>query len=165
MSEKKEKKIEFPGKYGHLLTQDLRTEHRPFDPQNSPYMVPNFEFFDDIDGARPNFAVYYIMRTGMFMEGPHYHTADETLYFVSSDPRDMKNLGATVEIAFEESWEKYTITESCLVRFPAGVVHCPIYVRELERPFLFGHYWPTGEPAHFIAAGKKPETAKAGAPE
>ena len=54
-------------------------------------------------------------KTGMFAEGPHTHKAEEYLMFISSDPKDMKSLGATVEIAFGEKWEniRLTILPSC----------------------------------------------------
>jgi hypothetical protein len=124
-------------------------------------MVPHFEFYDDIDGARPNFAVYYIMRTGMFMEGPHYHTAEETLYFVSSNPRDMKNLGATVEIAFEESGEVYD-HRILPGKFPRESCIVPLCQRAERRSSSDISGRPANGP--LIAAGKD-RKRKTGAPE
>jgi hypothetical protein len=136
-------------KYAHLVLDKVVSQHRPFEAMNSPYAVATPEFWKGVPGAVGQFAFYYVLRTGMFMEPPHSHKNDEYLMFISSNPKDMKNLGATVEVAFGEEWEKYTFNYSTFVHFPKGVVHCPIFVRKLERPFFLGHFWPGGEPAHF----------------
>ena len=117
---------------------------------NSPLVAGNKELMEVIEGARPNFALYYVKRAGMFMEPPHYHTNDEYLMFISSDPHDMKNLGAVVQVAFGEEWEKVEFSTSALVYFPKNLQHCPIYVKEMDRPFLFGHFWPMAEKSNFI---------------
>ena len=140
------------GKISDLILPDVLHQHMAQPPMNSPFLCGTPDFWKKIDamgGAVGQFAFYYVMRPGMFAEGPHTHNNEELLMFISSNPHDMKNLGATVEIAFGEEWEKYTFSESCFVRFPEGVIHCPVYVRKLERPFLLGHFWPGGEPAHF----------------
>jgi hypothetical protein len=136
-------------KYAHLVLDKVVTLGPPFPPMNSPYAVATPEFWKGVPGAVGQFAFYYVMRTGMFGEPPHSHKNEEYLMFISSDPKDMKNLGATIEVAFGEEWEKYTLNYSTFVHFPKGVVHCPIFVRKLERPFFLGHFWPGGEPAHF----------------
>jgi hypothetical protein len=138
--------------YEHLVLDKLIAQGPPVEPMNSAYLVGNPDFWKKIDadgGAVGQFAFYYVMRAGMFMEPPHTHKNQEYLMFISSDPKDMKNLGATVEVAFGEEWEKYSFNYSTFVHFPKGVVHCPIFVRNLQRPFFLGHFWPGGEAAHF----------------
>jgi len=117
---------------------------------NSPFVAGSPELMKAIKGARPNFALYYVMRAGMFMEPPHYHTADEYLMFISSNPHDMKNLGAVVQIAFGEEWEKVEFSTPALVHFPKNLQHCPIYVKKMDSPFLFGHLWPMAEESKFL---------------
>ena len=119
-------------------------------PLNSPFVAGGKELMQAIEGAIPNFALYYVMRAGMFMEPPHIHSNDEYLMFISSDPHDMKNLGAVVEVAYGDEWEKVTFSTSALVHFPKGLPHCPIHVKKMERPFLFGHFWPMGERSNFL---------------
>lgn len=141
-------------KYDHLvLTKPIVPA---FSPQNSPFMAGQFDF-KKITGAHGNFALYYIKKSGMFSEPPHWHRSDEMLMFMSSDPKDMKNLGATVELGLGPKWEKHSFSNSCFVRFPAGLEHGPFNIKDFKRPFLFGHYWATGEPSHFILAGETKE--------
>jgi hypothetical protein len=119
---------------------------------NNDFVYPKADYLQDIDGAQANFAMYYVLRASVFGEPPHTHTNDEYLMFFSSDPHDMKNLGATIEVAFGKDWEKYEFPTSMHVRFPKGVQHCPIQVKKLERPFLFGHIWPMSERHYMITA-------------
>ena len=71
-------------------------------PLNSPFVSGGQDLMKSIEGAVPNFALYYVLRAGMFVEPPHYHSNDEYLMFISSDPHDMKNLGAVVQVGFGE---------------------------------------------------------------
>jgi hypothetical protein len=119
-------------------------------PLNSPFVSGGSDLMKAIEGAIPNFALYYVLRGGMFMEPPHYHNNDEYLMFISSDPHDMKNLGAIVQIGFGKEWEKVEFSTSALVYFPKNLQHCPIHVKKMDRPFLFGHFWPMTEDSSFL---------------
>lgn len=136
-------------KFEKLVNEKLLVQHSPKPNMYSPYLAGGPDFWKNVPGAVAQFAFYYVEKTGMFNEGPHTHKAEEYLMFLSTDPKDQKSLGATVEIAFGEEWEKYSFDYATFVRFPRGLIHCPVYVRRLERPFLIGHFWPGGEPAHF----------------
>jgi hypothetical protein len=119
-------------------------------PLNSPFVSGGGELMKAIEGAVPNFALYYVLRAGMFMEPPHYHNNDEYLMFISSNPHDMKNLGAIVQIGFGKEWEKVEFSTSALVYFPKNLQHCPIHVKKMDRPFLFGHFWPMTVDSSFL---------------
>ncbi len=70
------------------------------------------------------------------VEVAHSHTCDEILGFCGSDCTDPYALGGEIELWLED--EQYTITNSCLVFIPAGMVHCPMYIRRVDKPIL--HY-------------------------
>jgi hypothetical protein len=70
---------------------------------------------------------------------PHKHDCDEILFFISADPNNPDELGGEIEIALGDDWEKNTITTSAIICLPAGVQHCPMYVKKVDRPFYFGH--------------------------
>lgn len=131
--------------YEKYILRDVKGPWPSFGPMNSDFLGGSQDFMKEIKGAKPNFALYYVMRTGMFSEPPHYHPNDEYLMFLSADRHDMKNLGATIEIAFGDEWEKAEFSTSAMVYFPRDLVHCPIHVKKMDRPFLFGHFWPMGE--------------------
>ncbi len=132
-------------KYEKYILRSVVQEMPQMGKLSSPFVAGNRDFMKEIKGSRPNFALYYIMRAGMFPEPPHSHNAHEYLMFLGTDPHDMTKLGAVVEVAFGEEWEKVEFSTSALVYFPPGLQHCPIHVKKMDRPFLFGHFWPMGE--------------------
>jgi hypothetical protein len=134
-------------KYEHLITDELLTP--AFFQMNSAFLTGKSHFWKLVPGPTAQFAFYYVMKTGMFMEPPHSHKNDEWLMFISADPKDMKNLGATMEVAMGDDWEKYSFNYSTFIRFPKGVPHGPFFVRNLQRPFILGHFWAGGEAPHF----------------
>jgi len=94
-------------------------------------------------------------------EEPHVHAFDEVIGFISSNPENPKELGARMEIILGD--ETHFLTKSCLVHVPAGMKHCPLTFREVNRPVFFFTLAPisrygrtserTGQPT---AAGKTP---------
>jgi hypothetical protein len=59
------------------------------------------------------------------------------LFFFGGDPTDIRELGAEVEITLGEDQEKHLLTSAGVVTIPAGLVHCPIDVRNVTRPIVF----------------------------
>jgi hypothetical protein len=68
-------------------------------------------------------------------EEPHVHDFDEVIGFISSDPDNPKELDARMEIILGD--ETHFLTKSCLVHVPAGMKHCPLTFREVNRPVFF----------------------------
>jgi hypothetical protein len=139
-------------KYDKYFLNQVKGPWPVMSPMNSDFLGGSQDFMKNIDGARPNFALYYVQRAGMFTEPPHSHHNEEFLMFLSADPHDMKNLGAVVEVAYGEEWEKVEFSTSALVYFPKDLQHCPIHVKKMDRPFLFGHFWPMAEQPEMVPA-------------
>jgi len=68
-------------------------------------------------------------------EEPHVHPFDEFIGFFSSDPDNPRELDARMEIILGD--ETHFLTKSCLVHVPAGMKHCPLTFREVNRPVFF----------------------------
>lgn len=64
----------------------------------------------------------------------HAHDFDEFIGFAGSDPEHPEELGA--EVHFYIGDEYVSVTKSCLVYIPRGVVHSPIIVPKLDRPII-----------------------------
>ena len=65
---------------------------------------------------------------------PHYHNADEIIGLIGTNHEDPFDLGGEVDFWFEH--EKYTITRTAMIYVPAGVQHCPLWYRKVERPII-----------------------------
>jgi len=64
----------------------------------------------------------------------HTHPFDEVLGFFGTNPDDPDDLGAEIEFWLGD--EKHILTKSCLVYIPAGLKHCPLIHRRVDRPFF-----------------------------
>ncbi len=73
--------------------------------------------------------------TDKSVDNPHSHAFDEYLVFLGTDANDQFDLGGEVELWL--GGEKHMITRSCAVFVPGGMVHCPLYIRRVDRPFMF----------------------------
>jgi len=62
----------------------------------------------------------------------HTHDYDEILGFFGSDTKNMRELGAEVELWLGD--EKHIINKSCLVFIPKGLQHCPLYFTRIDKP-------------------------------
>jgi len=67
---------------------------------------------------------------------PHTHDYDEAIFFLGSDPNDIGNLGAEVEMSIGEEEEKHVFNVPTAVVIPKGLPHCPIVTKKLEKPYL-----------------------------
>jgi hypothetical protein len=65
---------------------------------------------------------------------PHAHDVDEIIGFFSNDPNNPYDLGA--EIEFWIDTEQFVIRKSALFFVPAGVKHCPLILRRVDRPIV-----------------------------
>jgi hypothetical protein len=68
-------------------------------------------------------------------EQPHVHEFDEVIGFISTDKENPGELDARMEIILGD--ETHYLTKSCLVHVPAGMKHCPLTFREVNRPVFF----------------------------
>ncbi len=73
---------------------------------------------------------------------PHTHENDEIIGFFGNDYKNPSDLGAEVE--FEIEGEKQSITKSAMLFIPAGVVHCPMVLKRVDRPIFHFTVVPHG---------------------
>ncbi len=69
---------------------------------------------------------------------PHIHDHDEVIYFIGSDPKNIGDLGATVnfKIGIKGQEEDHIFSEPIAVVIPKGIWHCPMETLKFQKPFL-----------------------------
>lgn len=88
-----------------------------------------------VEGAFHINTAWYIRATAKTMEDkPHVHDSDEIIGFFGNNADDPYDLGGEVEIWLED--EQYIIDRSALIFVPAGMVHCPLVIRRVDRPIF-----------------------------
>jgi hypothetical protein len=63
---------------------------------------------------------------------PHTHGYDEVIGFFGTDPTNLGDLGAEIELWIDG--ERNLMTETFLAFIPAGIVHCPLNVLRIDKP-------------------------------
>ena len=63
---------------------------------------------------------------------PHTHEFGEVIGFFGTDPNNLNDLGAEIELWIDN--ERNLIRETFLAFIPAGVVHCPLNILSITRP-------------------------------
>lgn len=62
----------------------------------------------------------------------HTHKFGEVVTFFGSNPEDPSDLCGEIEFGLGD--EMHTITKSCIIYVPAGIQHCPLIIKKLDRP-------------------------------
>lgn len=93
----------------------------------------------DIEGFNLNFTWAFHTGLGAWHgdRDPHTHPTDECLLFVGLDPDKPDYLGAEIEIGMGEEQEKHVFDTPTIVVVPAGLVHCPLITRRVDKPYGF----------------------------
>ena len=88
-----------------------------------------------------NFTIMFLRITEptLMEEYAHSHDFAMYLYFMSYDPDNMGELGADIEIGLGPEREIHKITTPTTVYIPAGMVHCPLEFKRVDKPVLFVH--------------------------
>jgi quercetin dioxygenase-like cupin family protein len=88
-----------------------------------------------VEGAFHMNVAWYLKATEKTIENvPHVHDSDEIIGFFSSDADNPYDLGGEVEIWLED--EKYLIDRSVMIFVPAGMWHCPLVIKRVDRPIF-----------------------------
>jgi hypothetical protein len=124
-------------KYGKYVVTDLKQ------PPDRAAMTPLYEKYakrilwmdkDVVPGAFNMNTAWYLKAGPTLDDKPHTHAYDEIIGFFSSDSTKPNDLGGVVEIYLED--ELQVISKSAMIFVPAGMVHCPLYLRRVDRPIF-----------------------------
>jgi hypothetical protein len=87
-----------------------------------------------VEGAFHMNTAWYLKASPTVEDTPHVHDTDEIIGFFGSNPDDPYDLGGEIEIWLED--EKHIITRTAMLFVPAGMKHCPLVIRRVDRPIF-----------------------------
>ncbi len=96
-----------------------------------------------VEGAFHMNTAWYLKAADYIENKPHTHESDEIIGFFGNNPDDPYDLGGEIEIWLQD--EKYIITRSSLIFVPAGMKHCPLILRRVDRPIFHFTTVPGGQ--------------------
>lgn len=74
-----------------------------------------------------------------FPHPAHTHEADEIFFIFGSNPKNYYDFDAEIEIYFGEEREKHIVNSTSIVYVPKGVLHSPIAITKVNKPFQWMH--------------------------
>ena len=74
-----------------------------------------------------------------FPHPAHAHDADEIFFIFGSNPLNYYDFDAEIEISFGEEGEKHIVDSTSIVYMPKGLVHGPIAIKKVNKPFQWMH--------------------------
>ncbi|MBN2059886.1 MAG: hypothetical protein JW882_05655 [Deltaproteobacteria bacterium] len=124
-------------KYGKYVVTDLIVpeEKKKIEADYSKY-ARRILWMDEnvVEGAFHMNTAWYLKEATTLEDKPHVHDADEIIGFFGNDPGNPHDLGGEIEIWLED--EKQVITKSALLFVPAGMKHCPLILKRVDRPIF-----------------------------
>jgi len=132
-------------KYGKYIMKEPHAAWTSMDPLPKTPMPPsirvNAKMFETINC---DFAFVGMTKpSDPAQEGhpSHTHDCDEYLFFLGSNPENILDFGAEVELTLGAGKDKevHTITSTSVIYVPKGLTHLPMVIKKVNRPILFGH--------------------------
>ena len=124
-------------KYGKYIVTELKIpEHRQKVAEFYATYAKRILWMDDnvVEGAFHMNTSWFINASTTTENEPHVHDTDEIIGFFGNNVDDPYDLGGEIEFWLED--EKHMLTRSCLLFMPAGMKHCPMVLRRVDRPIF-----------------------------
>jgi len=121
------------GQHDHLISY-LPRPNRPDEVTNPDIMRKIAWMEESYSHGAPYFEIMWFCAPREPRPPAHTHSFDEHLGFIGGDPEHPEELYATVKFKIEDEW--YTFTKSVILFVPAGMMHSPIIIEEVKRPFI-----------------------------
>ena len=126
-------------KYEKYIKRNIQPREMQRRPTYKQAITMYKELIEDVGDFGFHFNFNAIIAPHMLADPPHDHNCNEILFFLPTDMDNYPDLGGVAEIALGDEWEKHTITTAAIITIPPGINHAPIYMREVKKPFYFGH--------------------------
>lgn len=82
----------------------------------------------------------YFTQPQVMVNTTHLHDFDEYLLFLGTNPADISDFQAEIELYMGKEGEIHLIKSPTAVYVPAGLVHCPLKFVKITKPVFFFHF-------------------------
>jgi mannose-6-phosphate isomerase-like protein (cupin superfamily) len=99
-----------------------------------------FRGASQIPGAQYNVGFQIFVKPFFLDRDPHRHSVDEYLIFLGGTFPNVFDFDANIEFTLGQlgvDAEVYSVTKPTIIRVPAGVYHCPLNFKSVNKPVFF----------------------------
>jgi hypothetical protein len=89
----------------------------------------------DLGGANFSLGWSFLTEPFLMVAEAHKHDFDQLILFFGGDPTNIGEFGGEVEMHL--AGRKNVITYPAAIYIPAGVMHGPLDIRKVKKPFMF----------------------------
>ncbi|HHT16441.1 MAG TPA: hypothetical protein GXZ77_01790 [Papillibacter sp.] len=125
--------FEFPAEFNELTVMGDSTSFI-----HSPQAY--FRGATQIPGSKFNIGFQIFIKPFMLDRIPHYHEVDEYLIFLGGTFPNLFDFDAEIEFTLGKvgvDAEVIHITKPTIIRVPAGIEHCPLELKRVDKPVFF----------------------------
>ena len=91
----------------------------------------------DLNGADFSLGWSYLTEPFVMVAESHTHDFDQIIFLQGGDPANVTDFGAEVEMSLGEPLEKHLIDYPSCIYIPAGLMHCPLNIKTVNKPIMF----------------------------
>ena len=89
------------------------------------------------DGSHFSMGWSYITEPFLMVDEAHFHDYEQYIGFIGGDLTDMKDFNAEIELYFGDEGTRQVIDTTSIIYVPKGLVHGPLNITRVTKPFLF----------------------------
>jgi hypothetical protein len=89
----------------------------------------------DLNGADFSLGWSFLTAPFLMVADAHKHDFDQVIFFMGGDPNNVVDFDAEVEMTLGDT--KYSITYPACVYIPKGLMHGPLNIKRVTKPFMF----------------------------
>jgi hypothetical protein len=108
----------------------------PIQPAKKGPPVPSLRFSAVEHGVSANWSLVPVFQPRIMHDIPIKHDFSQFLCFLGSNPADISDLGAEIDISLGEEGEIHTVNTPTVVHVTPDLVHCPINIKKVEKPIF-----------------------------
>jgi hypothetical protein len=116
------------------LQYDRHLIKAPVQPAHQGPPISTMRFFFSEFGINSTCILVPVLQPRLMEEQPHKHDFHQFLCFLGSNPLDIGEFDAEIEVWLGEEGEKHTITSPTILHYPPGLVHNPLNYKKVGRP-------------------------------
>ena len=136
--------------YEDYILRDIQLHGHPHE-DNVEYPVMAMKTLTDYGNHGCALSWWPISKPMAMVKDTHSHDFDQYLMFIGGDLTNMNELGGEVELTIGlpgKALETITFTKATTFFVPAGMLHGPLYFKEIKnplKPILFHDFFFAGE--------------------
>lgn len=89
----------------------------------------------DLGGANFSLGWSFITAPFLMVAESHKHDFDQIIFFMGGDPNNVVDFDAEVEMGLDDVIN--LVTYSACVYIPKGLIHGPLNIKKVTKPFMF----------------------------